>query len=112
MRDKINDPARLDLMREAVANIEEFLQGVESCSDFMANKILCHAVVYNVQCIGENANKLSKEFIAAHTEIEWEDIKGLRHILVHDYYTVNMMIIWGILQKDIPKLKAWLSTQP
>ena len=109
MRDKINNPVRLDLMREAIVNIEEFMQGVDSFSDFIASKILCHAVVYNVQCIGENAYKLSKEFIAAHAEVEWNDIEGLRHVLVHDYYSVNMKIIWGIIQKDIPKLKAWLA---
>ena len=109
MRDKINDPARLDLIREAIANIESFLEGTETCEAFESNKILCHAVVYNLQCIGESVYKLSPEFIAAHAEVDWVDIKGLRHVLVHDYYTVNMKTIWGIIQKDIPGLKEYLN---
>lgn len=60
MRDKVNDPARLDLMLEAVDNIDEFLKGTSSCEVFVSNKILCHAVIYNLQCIGENVYCLSQ----------------------------------------------------
>ena len=38
-----------------------------------------------------------------------EAIEGLRHVLVHDYYTVNMGMVWTILQKDLPELKAYLT---
>ena len=47
MRDKLNDPARIELMREAIANIEAFMQGTDTCEAFKSNKILCHAVIYN-----------------------------------------------------------------
>lgn len=108
MRDKLNDRALLDLMREAIANIYEFMEGVDSCSSFMANKILNHAVIYNLQCIGENAYKLSRDFVPFHAEIDWESIEGLRHVLVHDYYSVNLEMVWNILEKDLPGLKTWL----
>ena len=49
MRDKLNDEARLDLIREAIANIESFLDGTTNCEAFVANKLLCHAVIYNLQ---------------------------------------------------------------
>ena len=111
MRDNLNDPVRLDLMRESIANIEEFMRGVASCSVFTSNKILCHAVIYNLQCIGENAYKLSRDFVAAHPEIDLETIEGLRHVLVHDYYAVNFEMVWNILQKDLPELKSWLEQQ-
>ena len=104
----MNDPARLDLMLEAVDNIDEFLKGTSSCEVFVSNKILCHAVIYNLQCIGENVYRLSKEYIQKHPEVDWHSIEGLRHILVHDYYTVNMEMVWAILQKDLPKLKQYL----
>lgn len=110
MRDKLNDPARLDLIREAIANIEEYLTGVMTCEAFEGNKILCHAVVYNLQCIGECVYKLSSEFITTHKEIDWEAIEGLRHVLVHDYYAVNMSMVWNIIQKDIPFLKQYISS--
>ena len=108
MRDKPNDSSRLELMKEAIFNIEEFLKGVDSLSAFASNKILCHAIIYNLQCIGENAYKLSRDFVSEHTEIDLESIEGLRHVLVHDYYTVNLERVWNILEKDLPELKAWL----
>ena len=110
MRDKINDPARLDLIREAIANIESFLADTPSYEAFSDNKILCHAVIYNLQCIGECVYRLSAEFISSHPDVEWETIEGLRHVLVHDYYAVNMETIWNILQKDLPGFKFYLES--
>lgn len=110
MRDKINDPARLELMREAIGNIEEFISGTESCESFVTNKVLCHAVVYNLQCIGECSYKLSREYVSTHQEIDWEAIEGLRHVLVHDYYMVDMNTVWEILERDLPVLKRYLET--
>ena len=51
---------------------------------------------------------VSKEFISSHKEIDWEEIEGLRHVLVHDYYMVNMRTLWNILQKDLPNLKRYV----
>ncbi len=111
MRDKLNDEARLDLIREAIANIESFLDGTTNCEAFVANKLLCHAVIYNLQCIGECAYKLSRDYVVEHSEMDWEAIEGLRHVLVHDYYTVNMNKVWAILEKDVPELKEYLSSE-
>lgn len=110
MRDKLNDPARIELMREAIANIETFMQGTDTCEAFESNKILCHAVIYNLQCIGEGVYRLSTDFIATHKDIDWEAVEGLRHVLVHDYYTVNMKTIWNIIQKDLPAFKRHLQS--
>ena len=109
MRDKINDPARLQMMKDAISNIETFITGTDTCEAFIANKLLCHAVVYNLQCIGECSYKLSREYVTTHQEIDWEAIEGLRHVLVHDYYTVDMNTVWAILEKDLPVLKEYLN---
>lgn len=45
MREKVNDPARLQLMLEAITNIEDFLSEVVSVEQFKANKVLCHAII-------------------------------------------------------------------
>ena len=110
MRDKLNDPARLELIRESIANIESFMAGVSSCDEFVREKLLCHAVVYNLQCIGESVYRLSKDFISSHKDMDWEAIEGLRHVLVHDYYQVNMEMVWQIIVKDLPDLKDYLES--
>ena len=95
-------------MQEAIDTIEEFLDGTASCEAFVANKVLCHAVIYNLQCIGECSYKLSRDYVSTHPEIDWEAIEGFRHVLVHDYYTVDMETVWYILEKELPHLKQYL----
>ncbi len=56
-------------MMEAIRNIEEFMAGTDTCEAFVANKLLCHAVVYNLQCIGECSYKLSRSYVEEHRSI-------------------------------------------
>lgn len=110
MRDKPNDQARLQLMLEAIGNIETFTAGLSSYESFAADKILCHAVTYNLQCIGENVYKLSREFVQQYPSIDWQAIEGLRHVLVHDYYQVNLEMVWQIVVRDLPGLRGFLTS--
>jgi hypothetical protein len=43
-------------------------------------------------------------FIGRYTEIPWEQMIGLRHVLVHGYYTIKPKQLWNIIEKDIPVL--------
>ena len=99
MRDKINDPARLELIKESISTIEEFSSGISTAGEFTS---------YNLQCVGEGAYKLSRDFKNAHPNIDWPAIEGLRHVLVHDYYSVNFSRVWAIVQNDVPALKSYL----
>lgn len=69
-----------------------------------------HAVTYNLQCIGENVYRLTRSFWEQHPSVDWEAIEGLRHVLVHDYYQVNLEMVWNIIVQDLPELKAYLTT--
>lgn len=108
MRDKERDEARLQLMLENISNIENYLSGTTTLDAFSSNKLLTHAVFYNLQCIGEAVYKLSRDFLETHTSMDWQAIEGLRHVLVHDYYSVKCSKVWSILQEDIPTLKKYL----
>ena len=110
MRDKANDKARLELMIEAIDTINEYLKTVTSFEEFQANKLLCHGVVYNLQCIGECAYKLSRPFIDTHKETDWQGMEGLRHVLVHDYYNINIATVWAIVTNDLQPLKLTIKT--
>lgn len=108
MRDKVNDQARVALMQDSIHNIDEFLSGILTYDAFVSSKVLCHAVIYNLQCIGESVYMLSKEFKNDHPEMDWDAIAGLRHVLVHDYYQVDMETIWGVIHQDLKPLEACL----
>jgi uncharacterized protein with HEPN domain len=66
------------------------------------------ATLHGLQVIGEAASKVSANFRDAHPEIQWRQISGLRHRLVHDYGRIDMSIIWGIVQNDVGPLIAAL----
>ena len=62
----------------------------------------------NLEIIGEAARRLPKDFTNQHSEIEWVKIVGLRNRIVHEYFGVDLQIIWQILKKDIPAFKTSL----
>lgn len=76
-----------------------------SYTDLANDKIVCHAVTYNIQVIGEAASRLSDEFKSSHTDIDWRDVISMRNILVHDYYNVDFDILWNVLQEDLPSFR-------
>ncbi|MBR5703243.1 MAG: DUF86 domain-containing protein [Bacteroidales bacterium] len=110
MRDNKKDKARLELILEAIDNINEYLIGVTGLEEFGSSKILCHAVLYNLRCIGECANKLSRPFVESHKEADWEGMEGLRHVLVNDYYNTKIETVWTIVTHDLLPLKEKINT--
>lgn len=63
------------------------------------------AVFRNLEIIGEAAYKVSDETKESNHEIEWRKIEGLRHKLVHDYYKIDLEIVWETKSKSLPQLK-------
>ena len=61
------------------------------------------------EIIGEAANNLSPQFLTEHKEINWREVIGMRHAIVHDYFEVNLEVVWDTIKEDIPKLKLEIS---
>ena len=74
-------------------------------NQFIKNEIVQDAVIRNFEIIGEATKKISKDFREKHTNIQWKEIAGMRDVLIHDYISVDMWIVWETVQKYIPKLK-------
>ncbi|MCC8176487.1 MAG: DUF86 domain-containing protein [Bacteroidales bacterium] len=104
MREPLRDPERLRHILEAINTIQH--QSIEEWENqIFTNPIAFYGLTKLVEIIGEAAWKLTKEFRAQHSEVEWEDIMGMRHILVHDYYTISPKILLEVVKQDIPHLK-------
>ena len=104
MREAVRDLDRLLHIKESMDNIQEFVNN-KTFDEFVSDKLLFFAVVKNVEIIGEAAYMLTKEFCAAHPTTPWKDIIGMRHVLVHGYYTTSKDFIWATVQQDIPVLR-------
>ncbi len=76
--------------------------------DFIKNSILVEACVFNLSQIGELSNKIDKEFESANSQIPWRVLYGLRNKIVHDYEGVNLVLIWDIINEDLPELNNQL----
>lgn len=104
MRSPLNDKSRLEHILNAITTIEEYVEG-KVFNDIVSDKILRHALTWNVQVIGEASNRLSKEFLADHPDTNWRGVIGMRHVLVHDYYQIDEDELWNVIEKDLPSLK-------
>ena len=101
-----NRPADLFLadIRESIARIERYSAGLDRAG-FEADEKTVDAVVRNLEIIGEAARQLPEDFTRRNPQIEWRKIAGLRNRIVHDYFGLDLEIIWQIIRSDLPALK-------
>ena len=98
-----NDRERLLDILEAIERIHRYTGlGVEA---FEKNELIQNWVVRHIQIIGEATAKLSLAFRAKHHEVPWDMIVGMRNIIVHDYFNIDLDVVKGVLEKDLPILK-------
>lgn len=99
MRD---DRERLLDIREAIENIQKYaVRGKES---FREDELIQTWVLHNIQILGEAAARISGEFQEHHPDIPWFKIVGMRNILVHDYFKIDVEAVWSVVENDLPKL--------
>ena len=100
MRD---DNERLQDMLEAIERLEKYAN--QGKTVFEQQELIQTWVIYHLQIIGEAARAISQEFKARHDKIPWRDASDLRNLIIHEYFRVNLDIIWDIVHNDIPPLK-------
>lgn len=104
-----SDSLLLADMRESVDRILRYTRE-KSLEQWMADEQLQDAVVRNFEIIGEASRHLSHELLKADPDIDWDSIRDFRNLLVHEYFGVDLSIVWEIILGDLPKLKAKLAT--
>ena len=100
------DKERIQDILNAIERIERFTS--EGKNHFFSNEMIQSAVIYQIQIIGEASYKISEDFKLLYKDIPWKNIEGTRHIIVHDYFRVNLNIIWDVIEKNLPELKKKL----
>lgn len=92
---------------EAIKEIEIFL-AKKGFDDLTNDRLLRAGVLHELLIIGEAAKRLSTKFKSQYN-LPWEDIAGARDKIVHDYFKVNLKVVWDTVRNDLPKLKAALT---
>ena len=93
----------LDDILEACRKVEGYLQGVFR-DQFDGDSMRIDAVLHNLHIIGEAVKGIPDEIREEHPEIEWRKIAGLRDIVAHHYFGIDLDIIWDVTQNKLPEL--------
>lgn len=89
----------------AIEDIEEFINDTTSVEDFVTDKKTHGAILHSFQVIGEAANNLDEDFIKLNPNIEWEKVIGMRNFIIHEYFGVDLHIVWDTIKEDLPIFK-------
>ena len=97
------DEIRLRHMLDAANEIQLYVQS-STREDLNRDRKLVHSLVHLIEIIGEAAIQVSEELRDNSPQIPWSVIIGMRHRLIHAYFSINLNIVWSTSTEDIPPL--------
>ena len=89
---------------ESIERIEDYIEGM-SREDFMENIQVQDAVLRRLEIIGEAVKNIPQDFRKEYSQIPWKQIAGTRDILIHEYFGVDLDLVWEIIKRDLPELR-------
>lgn len=78
---------------------------------FRSDPVLQAAAQRWLEILGEAASHLSDEFRASHPDVAWRDLIGMRTILAHGYFHVDLDVVWVAVRREVPHLRQALAPQ-
>ncbi|MFQ6107205.1 MAG: DUF86 domain-containing protein [Thermoplasmata archaeon] len=94
----------VDDILDSMDAIEEFVEGM-SFDDFEKDRKTIYAVVRAIEIIGEAAKKVPDSVRTKHPDIPWKDMAGMRDKVIHEYFGVDLEIVWETVSRHIPTIK-------
>ena len=89
---------------EAMDKIERYIKDLRY-EEFVKNEMVVDAVIRNLEIIGEASRNIPEDAREKHPEIPWKRMIGLRNIAIHEYFGIDLSIIWEIITKNIPETR-------
>jgi uncharacterized protein with HEPN domain len=96
----------LDHMLDAMARCHEYVEDMDEAA-FLSDRKTQDAVIRALEVLGEAANNIRKsfpEFLTIHPEIPLGRMVGMRNVLSHGYFLVDLESVWNVIQSDLPPL--------
>ncbi|KAF0220685.1 MAG: hypothetical protein FD174_1009 [Geobacteraceae bacterium] len=99
---------RTDILyvRDIIESIEAILDYTRSITyeAFSTERMRYSAVIREFEIIGEAIGKLPENLKDEYPLVPWQDIKDFRNLLIHEYFGVDLEIVWNVVENDLPKL--------
>jgi uncharacterized protein with HEPN domain len=89
---------------DAINEVDIFTRGL-SYEHFKDDRKTVNAVVRSIEVIGEAAKRIPKAIREKHSGVPWKKMAGMRDKLIHEYFGIDLEILWKAAQKEIPVLK-------
>ncbi len=105
MRDDIE---RLKDILEAIEHIEKY--AAKGRAIFEQDDLIPIWFLHYLQIIGEASRALSTNIREAHPQVPWAKIIGMRNILVHNYFEIDLPVVWNAVERELPELKTQLTS--
>ncbi len=99
-----DDHLYLDHMRECIERIQAYT--AEGRATFEASTLIQDGVIRNLQVMSESSQRISATVKDTHPAIDWRAISGFRNVLVHDYLSIDLNIVWNVIANELPTLKT------
>jgi uncharacterized protein with HEPN domain len=98
-----DDPERLRDILVAIERIEKY--AVRGRTALESEDLLQTWVVHHLMIVGEACRALSADFRTRHPDEVWVLAAGLRNVIVHEYFGVDLEVVWQVIERDLPALK-------
>ncbi|MBV8774979.1 MAG: DUF86 domain-containing protein [Deltaproteobacteria bacterium] len=98
----------LQHIAEAIHRITGYVQEIDDAAALERDDKTQAAVIRYIEVIGEAANRIQRqapEFVTAHPSVPWHEMRGMRNRMIHNYFDVNIDVLWNTVKDDLPKLK-------
>lgn len=95
---------RIEDILDSLDLISEYVKGLDY-ENWKKDRKTIDAVIRNIEIIGEAANHIPTDIQEKYNEIPWYEMKGMRNILIHEYFGVDIDVLWRTIQEDLPSLK-------
>jgi uncharacterized protein with HEPN domain len=98
----------VDDMHQAISDIESFTEGMDRDS-FLRDKKTINAVVRSLEVLGEAARNIPEAVRQKYPSIPWKNIMGMRNKLIHEYFGVDVSMVWETIRTDLMPLKSLIA---
>ncbi|SOD89388.1 DUF86 domain-containing protein [Caenispirillum bisanense] len=98
---------RVDDMLEAIARCRSYTEGMDEGA-FAADQRTIDAVARNLEIVGEAAARMPEPIQERHPLVPWRNLAEMRHVLIHEYHSVDPVILWRAVRNDLPPLEVML----
>jgi uncharacterized protein with HEPN domain len=100
---------RIHDILKAIQKIEAYIEGM-TAGQFKKNELVIDAAVRNLEIIGESSKNIAPTIRRLHTNVPWDQMNGMRNILIHEYFGVDLSTVWHTVKSHLPLLKRQLES--